>query len=66
MTLLSILTLGFLLGMRHATDSDHVVAITTIITQQRNVFSAALTGMFWGIATPSRYSLWVVQSSSSG
>jgi High-affinity nickel-transport protein len=49
MTLFSILALGFLLGMRHATDSDHVIAVTTIVSQQRNVFSAALTGIFWGI-----------------
>ena len=48
-TLLSILLLGFFLGMRHATDSDHVVAVTTIVSRQRSVSSAALTGMFWGI-----------------
>ena len=45
----SILALGFLLGMRHATDSDHVIAVTTIVSQQRKLFSAALTGIFWGI-----------------
>jgi hypothetical protein len=49
MTLFSILALGFLLGMRHATDSDHVVAVTTIVSQQRNVFNASLIGIFWGI-----------------
>ena len=49
MTLLSILGLGFLLGMRHATDSDHVIAVTTIVSGQRNVMSAALTGILWGI-----------------
>ena len=49
MTLFSILALGFLLGMRHATDSDHVVAVTTIVSQQRRVSSAALTGISWGI-----------------
>ena len=49
MTLFSILALGFLLGMRHATDSDHVIATTTIVSQQRNIGSAALTGIFWGI-----------------
>jgi cytochrome c biogenesis protein CcdA len=49
MTLFSILALGFFLGMRHATDSDHVVAITTIVSQQRKVSSAALTGIAWGI-----------------
>ncbi|MDP9098217.1 MAG: high-affinity nickel-transport family protein [Verrucomicrobiota bacterium] len=48
-TLLSILFLGFFLGMRHATDADHVIAITTIVSRQRNVGGAALTGIFWGI-----------------
>ena len=49
MTLLSILALGFFLGMRHATDSDHVIAVTTIVSQQRKIGSSALTGIFWGI-----------------
>ncbi|RYE85467.1 MAG: high-affinity nickel-transport family protein, partial [Myxococcales bacterium] len=31
MGLLSLLTIGFLLGMRHATDPDHVVAVATIV-----------------------------------
>jgi hypothetical protein len=48
-TLFSILLLGFFLGMRHATDADHVIAITTIVSRQRNVGGAALTGIFWGI-----------------
>lgn len=48
-TFWSILVLGFFLGMRHATDSDHVVAVTTIVSRQRRIGSAALTGVFWGI-----------------
>ncbi len=48
-TLVSILILGFFLGMRHATDSDHVIAVTTIVSRQRRIGSAALTGIFWGI-----------------
>lgn len=47
--LLSVLTLGFLLGMRHATDPDHVVAVTTIVTHQRSLGRAARTGMLWGL-----------------
>ena len=47
--LLSVLALGFLLGMRHATDPDHVVAVTTIVTQQRSLLRAARTGVLWGI-----------------
>ena len=48
-TFLPILLLGFFLGMRHATDSDHVVAVTTIVSRQRSIGSAARTGIFWGI-----------------
>ena len=47
--LLSVTVLGFLLGMRHATDPDHVVAVTTIVTQQRSLARAARTGALWGI-----------------
>ena len=47
--LLSVLVLGFLLGMRHATDPDHVVAVTTIVSQQRSLARAARTGALWGI-----------------
>src|SRR5512140_1076831 len=47
--LLGVLTLGFLLGMRHATDPDHVVAVTTIVSQQRSLVRAARTGILWGI-----------------
>ena len=31
-SLLSIIALGFFLGMRHATDPDHVVAVSTIVS----------------------------------
>lgn len=44
-----VLALGFFLGMRHATDADHVVAVTTIVTRQREIASAAVTGLLWGI-----------------
>ena len=48
-TLLSIVALGFFLGMRHATDPDHVIAITTIVSRQRSVRQAAWIGVLWGI-----------------
>ena len=47
--LLAILSLGFFLGMRHATDPDHVIAVTTIITRQRSVGGAAAIGAVWGV-----------------
>src|ERR1700731_3131470 len=46
---LSIIAVGFFLGMRHATDPDHVIAVTTIVSRQRNLLKAAFTGIFWGI-----------------
>jgi high-affinity nickel permease len=47
-TLLSIIALGFFLGMRHATDPDHVIAVTTIVSRQRSIGHAALIGVLWG------------------
>jgi len=47
--LLSIIAVGFFLGMRHATDPDHVIAVTTFVTQQRDIKKSALIGAFWGI-----------------
>lgn len=45
---LSVLALGFVLGMRHATDADHVVAVTTIVSHQRSIARAAGIGALWG------------------
>jgi ABC-type nickel/cobalt efflux system permease component RcnA len=48
-SLLSIVALGFFLGMRHATDPDHVIAVTTIVSRQRSIRHAALIGILWGL-----------------
>ncbi len=48
-TLLTITILGFFLGMRHATDPDHVVAVTTIVSRERSMFHAAIIGALWGL-----------------
>ena len=48
-SLLAILALGFFLGMRHATDPDHVIAISTIVARQRSARSAAVIGAVWGL-----------------
>ncbi len=48
-TLISIVALGFFLGMRHATDPDHVIAVTTIVSRQRSIRHAALIGVLWGL-----------------
>jgi high-affinity nickel-transport protein len=47
-SLLSLVVFGFLFGMRHATDPDHVVAVTTIVSRERSLRSAAVIGSLWG------------------
>jgi len=49
MNIFSILALGLLLGIRHATDADHVVAVSTIVSKQRKLRSASVIGMIWGL-----------------
>jgi High-affinity nickel-transport protein len=46
---LAILAIGFFLGMRHATDPDHVIAVSTIVSRERSLSKAALIGAFWGL-----------------
>jgi ABC-type nickel/cobalt efflux system permease component RcnA len=41
--------LGLLLGMRHSTDPDHVVAVSTIVSKQRSIRQAGLIGTIWGL-----------------
>ena len=45
----SIIALGFFLGMRHATDPDHVIAVSTIVSREREIGKSAWIGAFWGI-----------------
>ena len=45
----AIAMLGFFLGMRHALDPDHVIAITTIVSKQGTTSRAALIGAMWGV-----------------
>lgn len=47
--LLTVCALGFVLGMRHATDPDHVVAVTALVARHRRVRDAALIGAVWGL-----------------
>lgn len=49
MALFSILGLGFLLGLGHATDPDHVIAVSTIVSREKKWSSAARIGLAWGL-----------------
>ena len=48
-TPLGIALLGLLMGMRHATDPDHVIAVTTIVSRERRLTAASRVGIVWGI-----------------
>ena len=49
MTLFVTFITSLLLGMRHATDPDHVIAVTTIVTSERSLARAARVGGLWGL-----------------
>jgi hypothetical protein len=40
---------SLMLGMRHATDPDHIVAVSTIVSRERSVVKAAGIGALWGM-----------------
>ena len=44
----ALLGLGFVFGLKHATEVDHVVAVSTIVSEHRNVMRSALVGGLWG------------------
>ena len=46
---LAALTLGFLLGLKHATDADHVVAVSVIVREYRNAWRGIWVGASWGL-----------------
>ncbi|HEV3037105.1 MAG TPA: high-affinity nickel-transport family protein [Candidatus Angelobacter sp.] len=47
--LLTVIAISFLLGMKHAVDPDHVIAVSTIVTREHSVKRSALIGVAWGI-----------------
>ena len=46
---LAVLGLGFILGLKHATDPDHIVAVTTFLGKERQFRRACGIGLFWGL-----------------
>jgi sulfite exporter TauE/SafE len=46
---LGAIALGFVFGLQHATDADHVVAVASIVSRTGRFASGALVGLFWGL-----------------
>ncbi len=47
--LITLLSLGFILGLKHALDVDHVVAVSTIVSQTKSLKKSSLSGAIWGL-----------------
>ena len=47
--LIGTLGLGFILGLKHALDADHVVAVSTIVSEHKSLSKSSLIGAFWGL-----------------
>ena len=45
---LALFALGFTLGVKHALDPDHLVAVSTIVSTNRSLTRSSLAGVFWG------------------
>jgi sulfite exporter TauE/SafE len=45
----AILGFGFLLGLKHATEADHLAAVSTIVSERRSLFGSAIIGGVWGL-----------------
>ena len=46
---LALIGFGFIFGLKHATEVDHVVAVSTIVSSNRNLMRSALVGGLWGV-----------------
>lgn len=47
--LFSLLMFGFALGLKHATDSDHLAAVSTILSERKSLWRTSVAGGLWGI-----------------
>ncbi|MGQ0540777.1 MAG: HoxN/HupN/NixA family nickel/cobalt transporter [Blastocatellia bacterium] len=46
---ISVLLIGFVLGLQHAIESDHLAAVSAIVSEKKSLFSASIVGGFWGL-----------------
>ena len=45
----SVLLIGFVLGLQHAVEADHLAAVSTIVSEKKNLFTASIVGGMWGV-----------------
>jgi sulfite exporter TauE/SafE len=45
----SVLLIGFVLGLQHAIEADHLAAVSTIVSEKKSLWTASLVGGMWGL-----------------
>ncbi|MBD0325606.1 MAG: urease accessory protein UreH [Pyrinomonadaceae bacterium] len=45
----SVLAFGFVLGLKHAVEVDHLAAVSTIVSERKSLLSSLLVGGLWGV-----------------
>ena len=48
-SLYAVFGLGLIFGLNHALDPDHLIAVSTIVSEHKNLKWASLIGAFWGL-----------------
>lgn len=46
---LSAISLGFILGLKHAMEADHVAAVSTIVSEHKSIVKSSVVGALWGV-----------------
>jgi len=49
LSLLAVLGVGLTFGLKHATEADHIVAVSTIVSEHRSLWRSAVVGALWGM-----------------
>ena len=49
LSIFSVLLIGFVLGLSHAVEADHLAAVSAIVSEKKNLFTASIIGGLWGV-----------------
>ncbi len=49
MSTAAVLGLGFVIGLKHATEADHLAAVSTIVSERKSLWSSMFIGGVWGL-----------------
>ena len=45
----AVLLIGFVFGLYHAIEADHLAAVSAIVSEHKNILTASIIGGFWGL-----------------